>query len=132
MQVCLSLLGTWSGPSWRPGKSTLLQVLISLQSLVFVAEPYYNEPGYESRESSAASEAYNQEVRLNAMRYAILAPLKNPPRAFQDVTQQHFWLKRAEIAAQVDDWISRADGTHKEACTQVGAEIKEELTKLSE
>lgn len=26
VQVCLSLLGTWSGPSWIPGSSTLLQV----------------------------------------------------------------------------------------------------------
>lgn len=25
-KVCLSLLGTWSGPGWMPGKSTLLQV----------------------------------------------------------------------------------------------------------
>jgi hypothetical protein len=25
-QVCLSLLGTWAGPSWEPGVSTLLQV----------------------------------------------------------------------------------------------------------
>jgi hypothetical protein len=25
-RVCLSLLGTWDGPSWDPGTSTLLQV----------------------------------------------------------------------------------------------------------
>jgi ubiquitin-protein ligase len=25
-KVCLSLLGTWSGPGWVPGQSTLLQV----------------------------------------------------------------------------------------------------------
>ena len=25
-KVCLSLLGTWSGPSWNPAVSTLLQV----------------------------------------------------------------------------------------------------------
>eukprot|EP00955_Chlamydomonas_euryale_P040078 351585-Chlamydomonas_euryale.AAC.15 len=29
-KVCLSLLGTWSGPSWQPGTSTLLQVRIIL------------------------------------------------------------------------------------------------------
>ena len=27
-QVCLSLLGTWAGPSWDPKTSTLLQVFI--------------------------------------------------------------------------------------------------------
>lgn len=46
-KVCLSLLGTWAGPGWEPGKSTLLQVLISIQSLIMVPEPMFNEPGYE-------------------------------------------------------------------------------------
>ncbi|KAK4687368.1 hypothetical protein P7C73_g2746, partial [Tremellales sp. Uapishka_1] len=44
-KVCLSLLGTWSGPGWIGGQSTLLQVLISLQSLILCEEPYLNEPG---------------------------------------------------------------------------------------
>ena len=30
-KVCLSLLGTWSGPGWQPGTSSLLQVLVSIQ-----------------------------------------------------------------------------------------------------
>jgi hypothetical protein len=29
-KVCLSLLGTWQGPGWVSGKSTLLQVLLEL------------------------------------------------------------------------------------------------------
>jgi ubiquitin-protein ligase len=45
-KVCLSLLGTWSGPGWIAGKSTLLQVLISIQSLILCEEPYLNEPGW--------------------------------------------------------------------------------------
>jgi len=44
-KVCLSLLGTWQGPGWIAGQSTLLQVLISIQSLIFCEEPYLNEPG---------------------------------------------------------------------------------------
>ena len=47
-KVCLSLLGTWSGPGWDPKVSTLLQVLVSIQSLIMVPDPYFNEPGYES------------------------------------------------------------------------------------
>lgn len=39
-KVCLSLLGTWAGPGWKPGESTLLQVLVSIQSLILgTAEP---------------------------------------------------------------------------------------------
>lgn len=44
--VCLSLLNTWPGAEtegWMPGKSTLLQVLISIQSLILVPEPFYSE-----------------------------------------------------------------------------------------
>jgi hypothetical protein len=68
-KVCLSLLGTWSGPGWVAGKSTLLQVgrtrcyrhpvkskihnireqvLISIQSMILCDEPYLNEPGWSS------------------------------------------------------------------------------------
>ena len=73
--VCLSLIGTWAGPGWEPARSTLLQLLVSLQGLVLnrevriysarrtpkqrsqkscathaltrfrAAQPYYNEPG---------------------------------------------------------------------------------------
>jgi len=46
-QVCLSLLGTWSGPGWDPVRSTLLQVLVSVQALIMVDEPFFNEPGYQ-------------------------------------------------------------------------------------
>ena len=49
-KVCLSLLGTWEGQQgeqWNETTSTVLQVLVSIQSLILVPEPYFNEPGYE-------------------------------------------------------------------------------------
>jgi baculoviral IAP repeat-containing protein 6 len=49
-KVCLSLLGTWSGgqgEGWNGDLSTFLQVIVSIQSLIFVEQPYFNEPGYE-------------------------------------------------------------------------------------
>ena len=49
-KVCLSLLGTWDGPGWDPKVSTLLQVLVSIQSLILVPDPYFNEPGYASQQ----------------------------------------------------------------------------------
>ncbi len=33
-KVCLSLLGTWSGPGWDPKQSSLYQVLMSIQGLI--------------------------------------------------------------------------------------------------
>lgn len=45
-KVCLSLLGTWSGDEsdeeWVTGKSTVLQIIVSLLGLVLVQEPYYS------------------------------------------------------------------------------------------
>lgn len=50
-KVCVSLLGTWAGKGsevWGPS-STLLQVIVSIQGLILVAEPYFNEAGYEKQ-----------------------------------------------------------------------------------
>ena len=45
----------------------LLQMLISIQSLIFVDEPYFNEPGYEGTmhtpEGNKASRDYNRVIR---------------------------------------------------------------------
>lgn len=50
-KVCVSLLGTWAGKGsevWGPS-STLLQVIVSIQGLILVPEPYFNEAGYEKQ-----------------------------------------------------------------------------------
>lgn len=47
-KVCVSLLDTWTGDKserWGPGR-TLLQVIVSIQGLILVAEPYFNEDGF--------------------------------------------------------------------------------------
>ena len=81
-KVCLSLLGTWSGPSWTPKESTLLQVLVSLQSLVLGApKPYFNEPCYEEEEGTEYGESnsklYNKDIRRKTIRVAMLPFLHN-------------------------------------------------------
>ncbi|KAK7994809.1 ubiquitin-conjugating enzyme protein 17 [Apiospora arundinis] len=68
--VCLSLLGTWSGEPWRPEQSTLLQVLVSIQSMIFCAEPWYNEPGRDSRKDERSAK-YNETVRRMTVNDAI-------------------------------------------------------------
>lgn len=51
-KVCVSLLGTWMAQrkeeKWGL-KSTLLQLIVSIQGLILVEEPYFNEPGYSSQ-----------------------------------------------------------------------------------
>lgn len=51
--------------------SLMLQMLISVQSLIFVDEPYFNEPGFENTmhtpEGDQASKAYNQNIRYTSV-----------------------------------------------------------------
>ncbi|KAL2127957.1 hypothetical protein VTI74DRAFT_9922 [Chaetomium olivicolor] len=70
-KVCLSLLGTWSGTPWDPKTSTILQVLVSIQSMIFNDQPYYNEPGYEYKPNDARSEAYNRDIEHNTVKVAM-------------------------------------------------------------
>lgn len=92
-KVCLSLLGTWSGPAWDPQRSTLLQVLVSLQGLVLVEEPYFNEPGHEcdvgTEQGQQNSALYNEHARLLALR-AALNVAQSPPRGFEQIMASYF------------------------------------------
>ena len=72
--MCLSLLGTWPGTpeeKWQPYKSTMMQILISIQSMLLCSQPYFNEPGMGTAMDSPASIAYDREVRLQTVRVAI-------------------------------------------------------------
>ncbi|EGD82755.1 hypothetical protein PTSG_03406 [Salpingoeca rosetta] len=66
-KVCLSLLGTWSGPGWDPKVCTVLQVLVSIQSLILNEQPFFNEPGYEFSTQTPDSELYNTCVSYQAL-----------------------------------------------------------------
>jgi len=76
-KVCLSLLGTWDGPGWDPETSTLLQLLVSLQGMVFVDYPLENEPGYEGMSQDQTSIAYNKGIRHATLRYTMIWPFEN-------------------------------------------------------
>lgn len=111
-KVCLSLLGTWSGEPWKPSSSTILQVLVSLQSLVLVAEPYYNEPGYsKGLGTDRQSRNYNHDVFSNNLKYAILEQLRSPPDGFADVVKSHFYYKRERLIKEIDDYLQYLETT---------------------
>lgn len=87
--VCLSLLNTWRGAKtekWIPSKSTILQVLVSLQGLVLNEKPYYNEPGVKPGWSS---ESYNADVFTLSCK-TMLYLLQNPRRNFEALIASHF------------------------------------------
>ena len=111
-KVCLSLLGTWtsgtSSESWIAGVSTMLQVMISIQSLILIEDPYYNEPAYESYRNKDtckhASNTYNETIKTNNIQYAMIDMIKNPPLEFKDVILNHFKFKKDYIIDQIKKW----------------------------
>ncbi|KAF9780320.1 ubiquitin conjugating enzyme family protein [Thelephora terrestris] len=109
-KVCLSLLGTWSGPGWVSGKSTLLQVLISIQSMILCEEPYLNEPAWAQSGGTPPSKAYSANVRRMVIRTAMLGNLRNPPEPWENVIRTHFRLKARSIAKQLNHWLQLDDG----------------------
>ncbi|XP_078581074.1 ubiquitin-conjugating enzyme E2 Z-like [Branchiostoma floridae x Branchiostoma japonicum] len=68
-KVCLSILGTWTGPAWSPAQS-LSSVLISIQSLMN-EKPYHNEPGFEQERNVGDAQRYNECIRHETIRVAV-------------------------------------------------------------
>ncbi len=75
--MCLSLLGTWHGgdasEKWDPAKSNLLQVLLSIQGMILIPDPMFNEPGYEAIKGSPEGNVGVALCRLASwLRYGIV------------------------------------------------------------
>ncbi|KAI0017853.1 hypothetical protein F4780DRAFT_571685 [Xylariomycetidae sp. FL0641] len=99
--VCLSLLGTWSGEPWRSEQSTILQILVSIQSMILCEEPWYNEPGRELREEKAQSTHYSNEVRSWTLDHAIqpwVAAPEDRTSVWHHTVQLHLRAHARELA----------------------------------
>lgn len=110
-KVCLSLLGTWKGEqseSWNNKTSTFLQILISIQSLILVEQPYFNEPGYEKNINTTNgkinSTNYNHNIQPHTIKLAMNNMIKKPPKGFEDVVTNHFKMKKDEIINKTLIW----------------------------
>ncbi|KAK9933986.1 hypothetical protein M0R45_021154 [Rubus argutus] len=128
--VCLSLLNTWRGEKeemWDPSRSTILQVLVSIQALILNDKPFFNEPDIApvvSLSSEKSSRAYNEDAFVSTLKSTLFL-LRNPPKEFEDFTADHFG-RRAGV-------ILSACGAYANSSVEVGyysSELKE-LIKLS-
>jgi len=138
-KVCLSLLGTWSGAqgeTWNKDTSTFLQVLVSIQSLILVPDPYFNEPGYErdigTSHGRTASRNYNTNIREGCVRFAMIDQLRNPPRGFEDIIRNHFRLRKKAILNEFKKWTddSNSEGYYNSKLGGYMKEFEVELSKL--
>jgi len=121
-KVCLSLLGTWQGDqgeSWHAKTSTLLQVLMSIQALILVPDPFFNEPGYErsrgTPEGDRQSRQYNEVIREATVRYAMIAQLKSPSPELKDAILGHFRMRKAVVLEQVRGWATDTQNSARHA-----------------
>jgi len=94
-KVCLSTLGTWSGPAWSPAQS-LSSLLISIQSLLS-DKPYHNEPGFEKERNPGDSRRYNEIIQHETIRVAACDMLdgtsvctRHCPPALKEVMEKSF------------------------------------------
>ncbi len=111
--MCLSLLGTWPGApeeNWQPGTSNFLQVAISIQSLILVPDPYFNEPGYQASIGTpmgkSQSAAYNRALHKQTMRWAMADMVARPPPPFEDIVRTHFRLQVRKKKKKKRNWSS--------------------------
>ena len=79
-KVCLSILGTWSGPSWTSCMN-FETILVSLQT-VLNDNPIRNEPGYEETTGDITT-SYNNILSYYNLKVAVLQMLESPPLGFE-------------------------------------------------
>jgi len=136
-KVCLSLLGTWhgrAGEGWQADISTLLQVAVSIMSQIFVDEPFYNEPGYESQMHTpggkSQSDQYSSNVRNATIKYAMIEQIENPPKGFEYITLNHFYLNKDRIIRQVRGWMTDDVSKNTTSLAKELPGLLDKLTKL--
>ncbi|XP_035694486.1 (E3-independent) E2 ubiquitin-conjugating enzyme-like [Branchiostoma floridae] len=113
-KVCVSLLGTWQGKGtekWTKD-SNLLQVLVSIQGLILVSEPYYNEAGFEkdkgSQEGLENSRCYNEMVLLKMVQTMSKMTL-NPPDIFKEEIIEHCRQHGHRMIQRLESWLELSE-----------------------
>lgn len=84
----------------------MLQVLVSLQSMIFCENPWYNEPGRETGGfGHQASQKYNQQIQLLTVKHALLDWLHDRKSSiWNDVVGNHFRYNGQKILERVKSW----------------------------
>jgi ubiquitin-protein ligase len=79
-KVCLSILGTWSGPKWT-SIMDITTVLIVIQSLLD-SNPLHHEPGQENN-NTKQNDLYNEIIKYESINTLHLKNLNQTPHGFE-------------------------------------------------
>ena len=103
-KICLSILGTWSGPSWKPVMN-LKSILLNLQSL-FSENPIVNEPMYNNLcVKNIKSLNYNKVLTYHNLNFGILEMYNNNNyySFFNDIVKDHFFKNLNKNIAKLEE-----------------------------
>jgi ubiquitin-protein ligase len=101
-KVCLSIIGTWTGPPWS-AVFTFTTVLLSIKSMIMNESPLRNEPGYENSTPSTLQDYYDFVEHQN-LKVALLTQLLQVPKGFEpfyDEMINHFNENKNKILEKI-------------------------------
>jgi ubiquitin-protein ligase len=132
--VCMNLLQTGRDSEWSEHSSSILQILITIQALIFVPEPVFATPAQANRantpEGAAESKRFNQNTQRLITQAAILQPLRQPCRGFAEVINQHFLIKGDTILSQLRSWAADSPSSFESTWTTAIADFESLLSGL--
>lgn len=118
-KVCVSIIGTWSGPGWTSCQS-LYSVLVTIRSLM-TPNPLWEEPGFRG-ENSERNRHYNEIISHENIQIGIIRMTNNPPDGFEcfnHIIKYHLAMnmdslldKCTQMESQTDDNGRKINGRH--------------------
>ena len=112
-KICLSILGTWSGPGWKPVMNTR-SILLNFQSLLH-EYPIINEPMYNKLNvDDIKSINYNKLLKYYNYKFAILGMFKNKDYYpfFNDIIEKHFNENYEKYKNELEELSKALEGIH--------------------
>ena len=108
-KVCLSILGTWAGPSWTCAMD-ITNVLVTIQSLLD-SNPLLHEPGFENiltgnQKNIDLNNQYNELIKYNSMNSLIIDQLLKLPDSFSIfklILQENFSKNKTDLYNKMKD-----------------------------
>ncbi len=103
-KVCLSILGTWSGPKWT-SIMDISTVMLCIQSLLD-KHPLHHEPGQENNMGKMNS-IYNDVILYNTIQSLIMNNLQSLPKDFEEFREpmmNHFQENKQTLLKKINDW----------------------------
>ena len=129
-KVCLSILGTWQGPSWSIVQ-TMSSVILSIQSLLG-EYPLRNEPGYENcKQKEDKMINYNNYVQYHTLNFAIADMIHKKlfPPEFEYVVKEIFIKNYDSIIKIIQDNKKLHNTVAKTSYLQLSVKLDYELVE---